>query len=135
MRIYDAGKIITGLLIFLALVTLPFWFNAVSGKSSHVPDPQIAPDTPRCVRDKDYMKANHMDLLNKWRNQVVRRGERKFMTADGRQFDMSFSRTCLKCHANQQKFCAQCHDYAAVKLYCWDCHVEPGTIKKGSSWR
>ena len=33
--------------------------------------------------------------------------------------------SCMSCHANKDKFCDRCHDYLAVKPYCWDCHVEP----------
>jgi hypothetical protein len=42
---------------------------------------------------------------------------------------------CISCHASQKTgsvtgdggFCQSCHDYAAVKLDCWDCHQpKPG---------
>ena len=28
------------------------------------------------------------------------------------------------CHANKAEFCDRCHNYAAVKPYCWDCHID-----------
>ncbi|HXX81542.1 MAG TPA: hypothetical protein VEI46_08330 [Thermodesulfovibrionales bacterium] len=42
MKLYDGGKIITGLIIFLGLVAFPFFYNI--GKANVRPDPKI--DTP-----------------------------------------------------------------------------------------
>ncbi len=125
MKMYDKGKILTGLAIFLAIVTFPLWYNATSGKGSYVPEPELPPAEKLCVESKEYMKASHMDLLNEWRTQVVREGKREYVSTDGRKFDMSLSLTCMKCHSNREKFCTQCHDYTGVTPYCWDCHVEP----------
>jgi hypothetical protein len=39
---------------------------------------------------------------------------------------MSLTGTCLTgCHTNKAEFCDRCHNYAAVSVYCWDCHVDP----------
>jgi hypothetical protein len=38
---------------------------------------------------------------------------------------MSLQNTCMQCHPNKAEFCDRCHNYASVKPYCWDCHVEP----------
>jgi len=123
----DAGMIIGGLAIFLVLMTSPLWFNAVSGGS--VQPPQLSPPpngSEQCVEAVEYMRSFHMDLLNEWRNEVVRNGKRAYVsTANGRTFDMSLSRTCMDCHSNKAEFCDRCHTYAAVTPYCWDCHVEP----------
>ena len=126
---HDTGKILAGLLIFLALVTFPVWYNAVSGKSDYVPDPKIHTPGERCVAPTEYMKAFHMDLLNTWRDDVVRDGDRKYVSPDGREFDKSLSRTCMDCHKSRKEFCTECHDYAGVDPYCWDCHVEPEVAK------
>jgi hypothetical protein len=59
-----------------------------------------------------------------WRK-VVRDGVTEFVNADGKTYHMSLSNTCLDCHSNKEpEFCDQCHDYASVKPYCWDCHIE-----------
>ena len=42
---------------------------------------------------------------------------------------MSLTRTCMRCHTSEQKFCAECHDYAGAHLTCWDCHVKPEDAK------
>jgi len=122
----DAGKILGGLIIFLLLVTLPMWYNLATGKGKTGPDPVIAPGAgSTCVADAVYMKSNHMDLLNEWRDDVVRRGDRTWVSHDGIEYDKSLSRTCMGCHTNKSEFCDRCHDYTAVTPYCWDCHVEP----------
>jgi hypothetical protein len=71
------------------------------------------------------MKANHMDLLNEWRDLVVRDGKRIYDSFDGKEYIMSLSNTCMDCHSNKSEFCDSCHDYSGVIPYCWDCHVEP----------
>ncbi len=122
---YDAGKIIGGLIIFLILITFPIWYNASSGQTDNVPDPKIITDAKMCVEDAAYMKTNHMNLLNDWRDLVVRDGIRYFDAPDGNRYEMSLSNTCMSCHSNKSEFCDQCHNYLSVDPYCWDCHIEP----------
>lgn len=121
----DKGKIIAGVIVFLALVTFPFWFSM--GKAAPKPEPVLTPkalEAKACVRDKAWINANHMQLLNEWRDAVVRNGERMYVNLEGKSFDMSLSNTCLDCHSNKVEFCDRCHNYAAVSPYCWDCHIE-----------
>jgi len=127
---YDAGKVLTGIVIFAVLVTFPFFLSA--GKAGPKPDPKL--DTPaiqalgaekQCVESKAFMKANHMQLLNDWRDNAVREGHRQYVGLGGKKYDISLQNTCMKCHSNKTKFCDECHNYMAVKPYCWDCHVAP----------
>jgi len=122
---YDAGKIITGLLLFLAIATSPMWYHRVSGAEPSAPELKIATEARECVAPTAYMRALHMDLLNGWRDDVVRKGDRNHVGIDGTIFEKSLSRTCMSCHSNKSEFCDRCHDYAGVNTYCWDCHVEP----------
>lgn len=124
---YNAGKIIGGLVIFGVLMTSPLWYNALTAAPTDAPKLDPPPNgSTRCVESKEYMRANHMDLLNEWRDEVVRKGERDYAsTVDGRSFEMSLSRTCMDCHSNKAEFCDRCHTFLAVSPYCWDCHVEP----------
>jgi len=123
---YDAGKIIVGLVIFLVLVTSPLWYNLVSGSPVTAPELQYPTDSTQCVEAKDYMRASNMDLLNA----VVREGRRDHVSAlTGKSYDMSLSRTCMDCHDNKAQFCDACHTYMAVTPYCWDCHVEPKEVQ------
>ncbi len=121
----DRNKILAGLVIFIAVVTLPFWFNM--GKAAPAPELELtakAKAAKTCVMPTAYMKAEHMQLLDVWRHNVVRNGERAFVNAEGKLFNMSLSNTCLDCHSNKEKFCDRCHDYASVRPYCWDCHID-----------
>jgi len=127
---YDGWKIIIGLIIFVGIATFPFLYDV--GKASiPPPDPKI--DTPeiqkmavkKCVESKSFMKAEHMVMINDWRDAVVREGNRLYTSTGGQQYAMSLQNTCMKCHSNKTKFCDECHNYVGVKPYCWDCHIAP----------
>lgn len=126
---YDGGKILIGIVFFLGLVTFPFLYNG--GKATAKPDPKI--DTPvieqlaekKCVEPKSFMKAGHMQLLNDWRDSVIRQGKRVYVNSEGAEFKMSLQNSCMNCHSNKKKFCDECHNYMAVTPYCWDCHIMP----------
>jgi cytochrome c len=129
MEMYNGGRILVGVCIFLVLVTFPFW-NAI-GRSTAAPELDL--DTPviqqlsekKCVEPAAVMRENHMQLLDDWRNQVVREGNRVYTAADGTEYQMSLQNTCLSCHSNKADFCDQCHDYAGITPDCWTCHLEP----------
>ena len=125
---YDSPKIIIGVVLFLAIFSIPFWYSQASGDSDYEPHPDISQLTDagitQCVEDADYMADKHMDLLDNWRNDVVRGAERLYISDEyGTEFDKSLTDTCLEqCHDNKSDFCDQCHDYVGVKPNCWDCH-------------
>jgi hypothetical protein len=132
MKLYDSGKILIGLLVFVAIATFPFYYNI--GKVNAKPEPKL--DTPailqmpeqdrKCVESKAFMRTEHMQLLNNWRDSVVRDGYRQYISsANGKHYNMSLQNGCMNCHSNKKKFCDQCHTYMAVKPYCWDCHIAP----------
>jgi hypothetical protein len=140
-----------GLVVFLALALFPIWYGFASGGESERPEldyPDRADQTLfageadyHCVEDVEYIRASHMDLLNRWRNAVVRDGERYYTSsAYGDRYEMSLTLTCMRCHRSREAFCARCHEYAGVKSYhrleataenqplqygiaCWDCHL------------
>jgi [DsrC]-trisulfide reductase subunit J len=122
---YDAGKIITGLVIFLVILTIPIWYNAAMGKADSKLDPVLPKYEKKCVESKDYMRESHMDLLNQWRDAVVRDGKQDYTSSDGKTYRMSLTGTCLKCHDDKEKFCDRCHGYVDSDPTCWDCHLEP----------
>ena len=152
---YDGGKIIAGLLIFLLLFLSPFY---LFGWGAKAPKPELtdkAKEAKECVESTEYMRAWHMQLLDDWRHTVVRDGERYYrpskkardirldqqlldqwrhFVSDGTRgfksktdkvYYKSLQVTCLDCHANKSKFCDECHNYMGVTPYCWDCHIEP----------
>jgi hypothetical protein len=121
----DRGIIFTGLAIFLCAITFPIWWNLAYGKTSRGPDLR-KPAGANCILPVNQMRTSHMDLLMDWREAVVRTGARNYHASDGRNYRMSLTRTCLgECHSSKSEFCDRCHDYAAMKPYCWDCHVDP----------
>lgn len=129
-KMYDGGKVIAGIIILFALIALPFLYNM--GKAAKVPEPKL--DTPEiqrlpeeervCVEPKEYMRDNHMKLLNDWRDWVVREGSRDYIGFTKKKYTMSLQNTCLGCHSNYDNFCNECHKYVGIKPYCWSCHVE-----------
>jgi hypothetical protein len=131
MRIYNGGKILIGLIIFFVLAASPFLYNM--GKKGPKPEPKV--DTPeilklpeserKCVESKEFMRAEHMQLLNDWRDSAVREGKRTYVSSTGKTYAISLQNTCMRCHSNKKKFCDECHSYMAVKPYCWDCHIAP----------
>jgi hypothetical protein len=139
---YDRGKIIVGVIVFLVVTTFPFWYNKASGTASTSPPPKEVAEGLHCVENLEFMRSSHMQLLNEWRDTVVRDGRRTYESKDfeGEVYAMSLSNTCLKCHADwtgfpggedamppdqQPRGCLECHDYAGVEVYCYDCHVHP----------
>jgi len=127
---YNGGKIIAGLIIFVGLFTFPIFYNM--GKTAEAPKPNI--DTPeinkmekkQCVESKEWMKANHMQMLDQWRDSVLRDGNLEYVSnTDGKKYIMSLQNTCMRCHSNKKEFCDKCHTYANVTPYCWTCHIAP----------
>jgi len=122
---YDKGKILIGLVAFLVVATFPFWFTNLFGSPSTRPVLELPKGEKKCVEDTEYMRHWHMNMLDQWRNEVVREGKRMYVSSDGRKFEMSLNNNCLKCHESREKFCDRCHNYVGVTPYCWDCHVTP----------
>ena len=89
-----------------------------------------------CVKDTNFMRRNHMDMLKHQRDETMLRGVR------GEKYSL---KECLSCHAvygadaipvtvaSPRHFCRSCHDYAAVSIDCFQCHAsrpetgDPGT--------
>ena len=121
---FDKGKVILGILLFLALTSFPIWYNIATG-TTDMPELEKPVKGERCVAETEYMRASHMDLLNQWRDDVVRTGNRIHIAQDGTKYIKSLTQTCLDCHSNTEGFCDRCHSYMAVEPYCWDCHIIP----------
>ncbi len=100
--------------------------NTAAGAGDIVPKIPIDKSKGSCVLPGDQMRREHMKILMHRRDQTVYQGIR-----GGKA---SFS-ACLTCHmvkdektgkpvtvASPKHFCRVCHDYAAVKVDCWECH-------------
>jgi hypothetical protein len=121
-KMHDGGKIIAGLVIFLAIVTFPFWYQAARGAEPGPPELAAPTEGKECVAPTEYMKVLHMDLLNVWRDQAVRDGDRFYLGVDGKEYQKSLVGTCIGCHGNRKQFCDRCHAYVGTQPHCWDCH-------------
>jgi len=123
--------ILSGLVVFLALVTLPFWYNAAAKASATLELKRPAAAT-QCVADTAFMRRSHMEMLNAWRDRRVREGIRTQPASGGRVFDISLTGTCLEeCHGSRADFCDRCHNYVGLSgPYCWDCHNAPAGSTK-----
>ncbi len=98
--------------------------NPVSGR---VPRPAIlTPTGKHCIQPADVMRREHMNMLVHQRDRTVRDGVR------GSPVSLE---SCVACHAgpgtgaaggavtgSPEAFCESCHQYAAVKLDCFECH-------------
>jgi hypothetical protein len=109
------------------LMVLPFAINA---------DEQVSPvEVPKakakateeygCVAPVNEMRKNHMKELVHHRDDTLREGVRtkKYSLAE-----------CINCHVSKDEkgampnfgedkhFCSSCHNYAAVKVDCFQCH-------------
>jgi len=107
--------------------------NASSVPSS-VPMPNIpeAPEGTECVADPDFMRLNHMNLLQHDRDLTMRDGNRAI--------DYSL-KECVDCHVvrdaegvpvtvdSPEHFCVSCHEYAAVSIDCFSCHASRPEIE------
>ena len=121
---YNKGTIIAGLAIFVLFVTFPIWFNGLD--AGPLPKPELPPGGEKqCVAPAAEMRDKHMQLLNEWRDDVLRNADRVSVTVDGKEYRKGLQMACMQCHSNKEKFCDSCHEYAAVQPTCWDCHLTP----------
>lgn len=120
---YDSKLVITGLAIFVILMTFPLWYNG--GNAGDLPKVEKPANYKECVKDVQYMRTSHMVLLDDWRDEALREGKREKVKVGDIEVEKSLMNGCMMCHTDKAKFCDQCHQYAAVKPYCWDCHFVP----------
>ena len=126
----DRTKVVIALVVVLVLAAFPTWQALGAAGHAGRPELDLPENETECVEDTEYMTARHMELLNQWRNAVVREGETEYTSTSGETYTMSLTGTCMDCHDNQETFCQRCHDYANVAPRCWDCHVEPGGAER-----
>jgi hypothetical protein len=114
--------------LFVATLVVGALLGAATGWAleDRVGEPVIPQASGECVAPKDVMRRFHMTMLKHTRDVTVRAGDRK--TAEGLT-------ACIGCHAvkdasgtpvsvsSPQHFCRSCHDYAAVKIDCFECHA------------
>jgi hypothetical protein len=119
---------LTAFLIAFFLSTTLFAAEAVVPAASGVVSTSPAPKLDigkggQCVKDPQWMRKNHPQLLKHQREETVRKGIRE---------EKHSLKTCIECHASKlddrvigraDSFCEGCHRYEAVKLDCFECHA------------
>ncbi len=134
MKLYHGAYILPGLALFLAAAMLPVWRGAVIRGPGFQSPPN--PQGQQCIEPKGFMRTEHMRLLMRWRDEVVREDRRLYIARDGRAWEKSLAKTCLGCHrpadvmgksTTAAVVCGECHAYVNVKLDCWNCHLDSAT--------
>jgi len=114
------GRRILTVIIVLIILT-PFGYSLIRGAATSAPAVDMpflerpAPQYDKCVRDLDYMRYHHWELLRGVREEVVRYGVRS---------DISLNK-CRECHTSRERFCNRCHDATSLKPDCFGCHYYP----------
>lgn len=125
-------------LLFVVTLVLGGLVGAATGLAleNSVARPAIPQASGQCVAPKEVMRRSHMSMLKHTRDVTVRDGDRQ--TAQGLT-------ACVTCHAvkdasgtavsvsSPQHFCRACHDYAAVKIDCFECHASRPLAKDAAA--
>lgn len=113
------------LVIMTSLVVTTVLAKDNQGEGIPMPDIPLG-QGETCIEDTDFMRRNHMDMLTHKRDETTLKGIRDKRTS---------LKECINCHvvlgpdskavtiASPQHFCRSCHDYAAVKVDCFQCHA------------
>ena len=101
---YNAKYIIPGVLIAVAAFTSPFWLN-LGGKTYVYPEVALptGEGKDKCIESKEWMRAEHMALLNTWRDEAIREGKREYVATDGGKRVISLQDTCMACPRNREQ--------------------------------
>ncbi|MBW2354255.1 MAG: sulfate reduction electron transfer complex DsrMKJOP subunit DsrJ [Deltaproteobacteria bacterium] len=121
---FNRGWVTAGILVFAAAALFPFYRHLL-GEDRPFPQLELPAGEKRCVESKEFMRTNHMRLLDAWRNAVVRDDLLIYTSQRGDEFEMNLHSTCMGCHGTKERFCDRCHDYNHVTPPCWACHVAP----------
>ena len=94
-----------------------------------IPSPGKPANATDCVEPVEVMRRDHMKFLLHQRDATVLEGNRN------KQYSLV---GCINCHnpasadekvvryEDPQHFCASCHNYASVKIDCFECHADRG---------
>ena len=121
---YNAKAVYIGIIILVVLLSAPFWAG-LFGKSYTETGVSKPEAEESCVEDAQFMRAQHMRLLNEWRDEALRNENRTYVAKNGQKWEISLQNTCMKCHTDYNGFCDKCHLSNSVRPYCWTCHIIP----------
>lgn len=122
---------------FLILCFLGLWSMASLGADGLFSPPDLpkAQAGSQCVDKPELMRKQHMQHILHQRDKTMRQGIR-----DGKNSLVE----CVNCHVTKtakgdfpsietkEHFCSGCHQYASVKIDCFECHAsKPDLIVGG----
>ena len=118
----QAGKtrLVFVAVLFLVILT-PFAYSIVTQLIAPEAEPAALflerPDAKykECVKDTEFMRYHHWELLGRIREEVVRYGIRG-------EIDLN---RCASCHTSRVKFCDKCHNATSLIPDCFGCHYYP----------
>jgi len=152
MKLYDGPKVLFGLFVFVVFALSPLLINVLTNAQAEAPvvphrEDQVGGE---CILPTDEMRTSHMELLDTWRDEVVREGTRlrgevtearnengvlrPRLVGDVRapwHLQKSLSNTCMDCH--RPGVCDSCHEHAGVDPACFDCHTDESVTGGGES--
>jgi hypothetical protein len=108
-------------IILIVVVLIPLAYSVVSRVVAQDAEPadlfleRPDPKHKECVRDTEYMRFHHWELLRSTREEVVRYGIRGEVSLHG----------CRDCHTSRERFCDRCHQATSLTPDCWGCHYYP----------
>jgi len=73
------------------------------------------PSYKDCVKETEYMRYHHWELLRTVREEFVRYGKRGEINLGN----------CKNCHTSRERFCNQCHNAVSLTPDCFACHYYP----------
>jgi hypothetical protein len=107
--------------IFILIILIPLGYTIMYRLTAQTADPTEVflerPDSTykNCVKETEYMRYHHWELLRGIREEVVRYGKRG---------EIGLSK-CKDCHTSRERFCNQCHDAVSMVPDCYGCHYYP----------
>ena len=96
MKMHYGFPIIVGLVIFIGMLTAPFAIGTMT-KEYKQPELKMPVGEKECIESKEFMRTEHMQLLNDWRDWALRDGKRIYTNHAGKEFVISLQNTCMKC--------------------------------------
>ncbi len=108
-------------IILILLILIPFGYSLVgSVTAKNQLQKEVFLEMPdeiyeNCVRETEYMRFQHWELLRGIREEVVRYGKR----GDTGLYD------CSRCHTKREEFCDKCHNAVSMHPDCFHCHYYP----------
>ncbi len=139
MKYFSPYTFTQALLVAIVVLTIPPGMFAAETESSSMGNvvlPRVITpkDVQQCVEPTDIMRRDHMKFLFLQRDATV---------LDGIRTEKYSLTGCINCHAQPAKdgkivragdpefFCTACHQYASVKIDCFECHSDRPAVTAG----